>query len=217
MKNKRWIFWVIALANLGALAVYIARIPEAVVPIHYGIDGAADGWGSKWWLGLLGIIPVLLLGGYEWYRKWSQNKPRNMANMKYQDTAVPMITVMFVAISWFFATTKGETMEGENFGWVAIVMGMLMVFLSNMFGKISPNRNFGLRIPWTLKDDDVWRATHRMAGYWGVAGGIVMIASGIAAFRFGYTVSLAGVLVGVLILVVPPTIFAYRMYHRIHG
>lgn len=217
MRNKRWIFWVIALANLGALAIYIARIPEAVVPIHYGFDGAADSWGSKWWLGVLGILPPLLLMGYEWYRKWSEGKPRNMANRKYEDVYVPMITMMFVAISWVLATISGENIEGTDFGWLGIVMGLLMVVLSNMFGKIAPNRNFGLRVPWTLKDDDVWRATHRMAGYWGVAGGAVMIASGFAGFRFGYTVSLTGVLVGTVILFVPPTVFAYRMYHRIHG
>lgn len=42
---------------------------------------------------------------------------------------------------------------------------LLITFLvmGNYFNAIKPNRFFGIRVPWTLRNEDVWRKTHFMA------------------------------------------------------
>ncbi len=40
--------------------------------------------------------------------------------------------------------------------------------------SIKPNYFAGMRTPWTLEDNDTWRATHRLAGKLWFAGGIIL-------------------------------------------
>jgi uncharacterized membrane protein len=60
---------------------------------------------------------------------------------------------------------------------VLAVNGMLLFFLilGNYMGTIPPNFIMGIRTPWTLANDDVWRATHRNCGRIMVVGTLVLI------------------------------------------
>jgi uncharacterized membrane protein len=46
-------------------------------------------------------------------------------------------------------------------------LGYIFIGTGNLLGKVRPNFFVGIRTPWTLSDDDVWRRTHR-AGGWGM-------------------------------------------------
>ena len=214
--KHRWLWYTLALINTALLILFVSRISESTVPIHYNLLGQADRFGSKWWLLIPCGLPLLLLIGYDVYCKLTQNNPRIMANRKYEAKAIPSIAVAFMAISWCTAMFSGETLNARFPSWLAIALGLLMIYLSNFFGKIQPNRTYGLKIWWTLKDDEVWRATHRMASYWGVAGGAIMLLGGILGLKFGIAFPAAGILLGVLILIVPPTIFAHNLYYKRH-
>ncbi len=52
-------------------------------------------------------------------------------------------------------------------------------------GLVPPNRLYGFRTPKTLKDPDVWYPTNRVAGYWGIATGIVTAGVSISTFFAG--------------------------------
>jgi uncharacterized membrane protein len=54
--------------------------------------------------------------------------------------------------------------------------GVLVVLLGNYLGRVEPNWFFGIRTPWTLESDVVWRRTHRTMGRVLFVLGIVMIA-----------------------------------------
>ena len=43
-------------------------------------------------------------------------------------------------------------------------MAILLV-LGNLAPKIPFNRYIGLRLPWTVQDEDTWRLAHRILGY----------------------------------------------------
>jgi len=42
-----------------------------------------------------------------------------------------------------------------------IGVGLLFAFLGNYLTRIEPNWFIGIRTPWTLSSDAVWRKTHR--------------------------------------------------------
>jgi uncharacterized membrane protein len=54
-------------------------------------------------------------------------------------------------------------------------IALAVVLLGNMLGKVRRNFWLGVRTPWTLADDRVWYATHRMAGKTMVAGGVLAL------------------------------------------
>ena len=63
MKHK-WcmvLLWVFALAPLAALAILYGSLPDQV-PLHWGLDGAVDRYGSKAELLILPVIAWLMYG-----------------------------------------------------------------------------------------------------------------------------------------------------------
>ncbi len=47
---------------------------------------------------------------------------------------------------------------------MAIMIGIFLIALGAVFGKIRPNWFLGVRTPWTLSSDASWDKTHRLAG-----------------------------------------------------
>lgn len=53
---------------------------------------------------------------------------------------------------------------------------LLFVVVGNVLGQIRPNFFVGIRVPWTLADEEVWRRTHRLAARVWVLGGLACLA-----------------------------------------
>jgi uncharacterized membrane protein len=54
-------------------------------------------------------------------------------------------------------------------------MGVLFIFIGNWLPKCKQTYTLGIRLPWTLADEDNWNRTHRFAGpVWVVCGLVVM-------------------------------------------
>ena len=54
-------------------------------------------------------------------------------------------------------------------------MGVLFIVTGNYMPKCKQNFTIGIKIPWTLNDEDNWNATHRFAGKVWVIGGILVL------------------------------------------
>jgi len=71
---------------------------------------------------------------------------------------------------------------------------VFMMLEGNVLGRVRRNGWIGLRTPWTLADERVWNATHRMAGYLTVAAG----ALGLIASMAGWLLAVVWLLVAVV-------------------
>lgn len=74
-----------------------------------------------------------------------------------------------VAVSW------NAEFEPDGYGpkWQAVLIG-------NVMPRLRPTWFMGIRTPWTLSSDDVWRRTHRFGAWTAVVAGLALIAAGIA-------------------------------------
>ena len=94
MKTKWCIaaMWLLALLPLLLVAVFYARLPDQV-PMHWGIDGEVNRWGSKselWLMGALGPLFALLFQflprldprkrSYEKFQKYYEATEEALAN-----------------------------------------------------------------------------------------------------------------------------------------
>lgn len=64
------------------------------------------------------------------------------------------------------------------YGVVSIAVGALFLGLGNFLPCIAPNRNFGIRTPWTLSNPVIWLRTHRRAGWTMVVCGLALMLAG---------------------------------------
>ena len=88
-----------------------------------------------------------------------------------------------------------------------LVMGVLFLVIGNLLPKCRQSYTMGIKLPWTLNNEENWNKTHRFGGKVWVAGGIIILAT---AFIGSFWI-LMGVL---LIMVTVPTLYSYLLYRK---
>ena len=93
--------------------------------------------------------------------------------------------------------------------WVTVFLGIVFVLIGNYLPKCTPSFTMGIKLPWTLSDDENWRKTHRMAGPIWVFGGVLIIVSTFLKITWM-------MLPALLVMVCAPTVYSY-LYFRKHS
>lgn len=58
---------------------------------------------------------------------------------------------------------------------ILTAFGILFIIIGNYLPRLKQNAIAGIRLPWTLKDEDTWRVTHRTGGYCTLVMGILLV------------------------------------------
>jgi uncharacterized membrane protein len=94
---------------------------------------------------------------------------------------------------------------------LGLLLAAFLVVGGNYIGRVRPNWFVGIRTPWTLSDDDIWRRTHRLGGRLMVGCGALLVPASLA-------LPIAQVLFALLALVtaalLPPAIYSYLLWRR---
>ena len=91
---------------------------------------------------------------------------------------VTIFTVAYLGIVVLFATAAGKGVFDSFVSGMsetklitcskflmALLLAVPMLFFGNLAPKIPFNRYTGLRLPWTVRDEDTWIVAHRVLGY----------------------------------------------------
>jgi uncharacterized membrane protein len=188
---------VVALGMLAASAWAWDRIPDSV-PVHFGIDGTADRYGSKWEALLIMPGVVALVGLIMAVVPMIDPRKNNLAQSGgfYYAVWYGELAVMSVAHAGLIMAAMGLV---ANVGQILfVVVGGLFILLGNYMGKSRPNWFAGFRTPWTLSSDYSWQQTHRATGWMFMLTGAATIAAGMLVS----TMAAALVLIGGALLTV---------------
>lgn len=120
-----------------------------------------------------------------------------------------LILALVVLLGAYYICSPFVTVS-ESISDKAIIIGLAIFMM--IFGNISPkipfNRYMGLRLPWTIRDEDTWKLAHKIVGYIAFPIGIIMI---IASFFFkSQTVAGVGILSWILI----PGLYSLWFYYK---
>lgn len=180
----------------------------AQMATHYGFDGTADGFGSLAFA-VFGM-PLLLLAG-QWLgvyvtAKDSKNQGQNPKPFRLVLWIMPITSNLVCGM--LYAIALGRT---ENPLWIMqLMMGMMFTAIGNYLPKCRQNYTIGIRIPWTLGDEENWNATHRFGGRVWTVGGIGILFSILLPPSVGSAV----MFVSILALTVIPIVYSYQFYRR---
>ena len=92
----------------------------------------------------------------------------------------------------------------------AVLMGVAFIVIGNYMPKAKRNHTFGIKLKWTVTNDDNWVATHRLAGKLFVIAGVVML---VMAF-FPEIVTFITLTLLIIAIVVIPTVYSYKFYKK---
>lgn len=179
--RSRWFGLVIAaLAVVVSLWAY-PRLPETVAT-HWNLRGEPDGYSPRLWA--VALMPLVILGLTGLFAVLPRLDPRRANYEKFRDSywliANGVIAFTLVGHGLILASGMGNALHVDRL--LPVGIGLLLAFLGNYLTRVEPNWFVGIRTPWTLSSDTVWRRTHRTGGWLFVIGGLV-IAGGAFAPR----------------------------------
>lgn len=212
MKNKFTIIItsVIVLIPMLVGVAFWDALPEQVA-IHWGASGEPDGWCSKAFA--VYAVPLIMLA-LHWaclfatrFDKKNRNQNPKMMNITYW--LVPAVS--WVANGMTYADALGKDIDVIRL--LPIIMGAFFLFIGNYLPKCTPNRTVGIRIKWTLADEENWNATHRFGGKVWFIGAIVILASSLLPAKISVCVMIAATLA----MALAPIIYSYCFYKKKKG
>lgn len=212
MKSSALLVSVIALVLVSAIAgaVLYDRMPDRV-PIHFDISGHPNGYAPRP-VGAF-MTPVMLLLTGILLLALPRISPNGYRLEPFQ-RSYEIICVSILVMVFVIGTTALLFAAGYRLDVTRITVGgvgLLFLILGNFMGKLTRNFMIGIRTPWTLASDEVWRRTHRVGGFAFVAcGAMLLIASLVAAGR-ATSVMLALVIAMAAFLIV----YSYVIYRRV--
>lgn len=180
-------------------------LPEQV-PAHWDIHGVVDAWWSKPLTVFL--MPSVLLV-FQWLCILLSIKfdtKRNNLDSKAFGLVIWIIPLICLVIEFLvYGTALGLAFNVGTY--ISLFLGALFVVIGNYLPKCKQSYIIGIKLPWTLKDEENWNKTHRFAGIVWVIGGFVIMG---LAFLGSFWTLLGMVLVMALI----PTIYSYAYYKK---
>ncbi len=210
--RSRWLGPMVIAGLLVFVAASWSHLP-ARMAVHWNAQLQVDGWGSR----LVGaaLLPALALGFRLLLPLLRRIDPRREHYERFDPTfwiVVNLLVLMLAAID--------VAIVGFNLGWpvdmqrvLLSILGLLFVALGNYMPRVRSNWWLGIRTPWTMSSERVWRETHRLGGRTFVLGGLVTIAAAFLPKAAAPWVALTGLVVGGFV----PVVWSYVLWRRESG
>ena len=195
-------FLVILVPAIVGLIVW-NRLPDEL-PIHYNYKGDADNYAAKWFAVVAIPLFLCLLQAFCLFVSYKMSK---------QAAAYSIVLVICPFISLLIGAASLLPPLGMAFDagiYIPFFLGILFCIIGNIMPKVSRNKTMGIKLPWTLKNDEVWNKTHRLAGFLWFFGGICVA---VCAFLPSLARVIAvSTIFAAMILV--PTVYSYVIYKK---
>lgn len=174
MKLKRELPLVaIILLPFAYLAYIWNQLPDKV-PVHWNIRGEIDRFGEKIELLLIPIfLPLLIYVIFLIIPKMDPKKKLNKMGNKFHTLKFLITTIMSIISLLALYSAKNPSLMNNNY--IVLFLGALYVVLGNYMKTIKANYFLGIRTPWTLENETVWKKTHLLGGNMFFIGGLIII------------------------------------------
>ena len=198
---------------LPAIAAF-AAMPFATnrVPMQWGIDGRVNWTAPKeWGLIVMPLTTFLIFGLVLWFERRDPARHRDAdgsltSHGKATRSIRLGISAMLGAVTLIqIAAALGRHPDVSRL--VPSLVALLIAFLGNFFGKLKPNRYVGIRVPWTMNSENVWRITHRISGWLYTASSLIFL---VCIWLLPSSAQQLLFMAWIFVLVVVPIIIAWR-------
>lgn len=189
------------------LAFMWEKLPQ-VVPTHFNGAGMPDDYSDK--SSLIWLILLIMGISYVLFLVIPFVDPKGkIKQMGNKFHSIKLLVMVFLAVLSCFIVYSAYKPEFMQSNALMMLISGLIAFLGNYFKTIKPNYFVGIRTPWTLENEIVWKKTHEFAGKWWLIVGIVLLLLGFFLPSGKYFVV---VVMGVLLLAVVCAWYSYKVF-----
>ena len=194
----------------GYAAYLYPSLPE-IIPTHFNIKGEADGFGGKdsifigpGILGATGLFSFFLISNIKYFDPKRYKTEDEGMFKKFALFMAGFLSVLGLVITYSAVDKSGNITKI-----LLPIIGMAFALMGWFMPKLQQNYFAGFKLPWTLENVDNWNETHKVAGRVWFYGGL---AQAIATFILPTEAGLVTFLGIVIIMIIIPTVFSYRMF-----
>ena len=215
MKNGKVSFLaslLVVLIPVIYLAMVYKSLPQTVA-VHFGIDGKPNRYGSK--MQLLTSVLIMTIeaeGMFLLLRNIHKIDPKKSAKFSADsmNKIALAIVIFFTAINILivYSTIRSEFAFGNL---IFTFVGLFFAYLGNVMYSVKQNYFVGIRTPWTLESEDIWRKTHQLGGKLWFAGGLLIA---ITTLLLNNTASFAFFISVVVFISIIPVAYSFILYKR---
>ena len=176
--RSRWFGFVVALVALAATWYVWDQLPPRMAT-HWDAFGHVNGYSSRAFGAFL--APVLIVFLSLVFQVLPALDPRKANYAKFTSTywVIANAVVLFVGIVHLMVLAYGLGYPVAMTRVLPLGMGVLFIVLGNVLPRVEPNWFVGIRTPWTLSSDTVWRKTHRTGGWTFFLAGCALLVEGV--------------------------------------
>ena len=206
-KSKRFLYITTIVSFLCNILIY-HRLPS-IVPIHFNASWEVDGYAPKYYVLLAAILPFILCVFMDVLPKIDPKRRKQ----EQENTYIIMqylIVLLLLCMNWLTILLALKVLSHINIV-MQLILGIIFILLGNYMPKIRPNYFLGIKNPWTLTNDVVWRKTHRFGGYIFIVFGVICILSSLIENKYNGVIMIITMSLGLIILY----IYSYKVYRNI--
>lgn len=174
---KELILWTLMMIPVIYLLLIYTHLP-IMIPTHFDFNGQPNDWTQK--TSVPYLIAALNLGTYCLMLLipfFDPKKKIEQMGEKYYSLRL-VISILISALSLYMVYVGDSGIM--NLRILFALVGAFYVLIGNYFQTLKPNYFIGIRSPWTLESDEIWKKTHRLGGRLLLTGGLIILL--IAAF-----------------------------------
>lgn len=194
--------------------IYLAylwnSLPEKV-PMHWNYKGEIDDWGTKYsLLGLIFLLPVLTYVLMLVIPKIDPKKRIELMGGKYYQIKFVLVGFMSVLAIYIIHSSNSQTLSSPSI--VLVLIGLLFMALGNYFKVIKQNYFLGIKTPWTLESEEVWKLTHILAGKLWIVGGLLIV---IFSLVIPEDINFYLFIIITAIITIVPIVYSYLIFRKL--
>lgn len=186
------------------LAVY-RDLPEQVA-VHWDVNSQPNGWMHKsfavWVIPtFLAVLNAVCHVAGSWDPKREAQSQRLLALCKWLPATFSMVICPITLL-----IAMGREIPVDLV--CCCVIGVLFVVIGNYLPKCRQNYTMGIKLPWTLRDEENWNKTHRLAGPLYMLVGFTLLVCGF----FGWAVPVLFVIAAAAVI---PVAYSFWLSRRV--
>lgn len=191
------------------LSIYFyPQVPEKMAT-HWNSQGEVDGYMSKLW-GLF-FMPLVITGIVIMFLIIPKIDPKkeNIAKFrKYYDRFIVILILFMIAVHLQILLWNAEIKISPN-SVLPLGIGLLFYYIGILTENAERNWFIGIRTPWTLSSDRVWKKTNRIGGKLFKIAGMAAI---LGAFFPEYAIYF--ILVPIMVIAGLTVVYSYIEYQK---
>ncbi|MFH0834744.1 MAG: SdpI family protein [Candidatus Micrarchaeota archaeon] len=206
--REEWLPWAFVALSFVLSAAFYFQLPDVMVT-HWDAQGMPNGWMGKNMATLfMPVLGALLVGLFYLIPKID---PLGANIAKFKDVYWGFVSFMALFMAYIHGVSLAlNAGYGFNITYAIIpALAVLFYYVGYMMERVQPTWFIGIRTPWTMSSEGVWKKTHALGAKLFKAFAVVVM---LTLFTMNYSFYI--VIAGALACGIVPVVYSYLEFQK---